>query len=130
MTLSPSSVLVSGVNATDLRLLTGVAPIAEGEDSFNFEGVATVDSPLTGSEGLCLCELDFLGFFVGLSIAEDSAVNSLSAGSFLFLLLRVSCWPPWRSSGSSLAYLSFKPNFFHAGTCFGAGSVMGAIVEF
>lgn len=90
------------MNETDLR--------------FSFEsdcrpGVGD-ETPLVDKEGFGW--MDVLAFLVG--IGEESM--ELVDESFLFFSLERSGCFTVTCFNSSLAYLSFSPSFFHAGTCF------------
>lgn len=64
---------------------------------------------------------DFLDFFAGFANGGGIVVCSARSliGSFVLLFLE-RAWPTltFTMAGSSLAFLSVSPGFFHAGTCF------------
>ena len=89
--------------------------------SSSFRGSADIPKPLTASPASSALDFDFLTFltfFVDFSTETSPTPYSSSAGALRFLLSHVLFWLGWLFSGSSLANLSFRPSFFHAGTCF------------
>ena len=121
--LSPSCVLVSGVKATDLRLLT-VFGSTVGVVKFEIPGVAMA-VPLTIGKAPPVVDFDFLDFFVGLSVVTTSIAKPPSVVEFLFLPSPTMTLLTLSSPSSSLAYFSLRPIFFHAGICFGVDSDTG-----
>lgn len=120
--LSPSFVLVSGVKETVLRLTVGlvceIGAVDEVESS-NRGGVVLL---------LFVDELDFTEEVFTLFVGFAGEIEVLSGKDFLFLPFGISTSlisADFKSSsdvGSSLAYLSFNPSFFHAGMCFSTAS--------
>ena len=127
--LSPSWVLVSGVKATDLRLLTVFVSTVEVFEVAILGGVAMAAVPLTIAKASPVVDLDFLDFFVGLSVVATSIAKPLSVVTFLFLTFVTMALLTLFSPSSSLAYFSLRPIFFHAGICSGVDPDMGAIAE-
>lgn len=122
LVLSPSFVLVSGVKETDLRFTdTLVSRIGAGDEVVSSRRVGVV---LLVVDRLDFMDADFLTFFVGFV----NGVKASSSEDFLFLLFEISTelisvgFKFSSSVGSSLAYLSFSPSFFHAGMCFSTTS--------
>ena len=127
--LSPSWVLVSGVKATDLRLLTVLGSTVEVVEVAILGGVAMAALSLTIAKAFPVVDSDFLDFFVGLSVVAASIAKPLSVGTFLFFSFVTMTLLTLFSPSSSLAYFSLRPIFFHAGICSGVDSDMGAIAE-
>ena len=124
--LSPSWILVSGVKATDLRLLTGLGSTVEGAI---LGRAAMAALPLTFAKASPVVDLAFLDFFVRLSVVAISTAKPISVIAFLFLPFVTVILLALFSPSSSLAYFSLRPIFFHAGICCGVDSDMGAIAE-